>query len=123
MKLHLAGKTAQNLFTGYGAGYVSVNSVEHRTSLVVLPDQLILDWSARRFESLTAADFAPLATLGREILLLGTGAKIRFPRPEILRPLIEARVGVEVMDMQAACRTYNILAAEDRKVAAALLFE
>ncbi|MEO7402360.1 MAG: MTH938/NDUFAF3 family protein, partial [Burkholderiales bacterium] len=102
MKLHLAGATAQNLFTGYGAGYVAVNTVEHRRSLVVLPDQLILDWSGQTFESLTAADFAPLAALGREILLLGTGAKIRFPRPEILRPLIEARVGVEIMDLQAA---------------------
>ena len=55
--------------------------------------------------------------------LRGTGARLRFPRPEITRPLIEARVGVEVMDVQAACRTYNILVAEGRKVAAALLLE
>jgi len=59
--------------------------------------------------------------VGREIVLPGTGAQLRFPRPEILRPLLEAGVGVEVMDVQAACRTYNILVSEERKVAAALL--
>ena len=86
----------------------------------VSPASSGIDSFYRSFDLQTEAD---TAALGREILLLGTGAKIRFPRPEILRPLIEARVGVEVMDVQAACRTYNILAAEDRKVAAALLFE
>jgi uncharacterized protein len=64
-----------------------------------------------------------LAGLDREIVLLGTGRLLRFPRPELLRPLVQAGVGVEVMDVQAACRTYNILASEERKVAAALLFD
>jgi uncharacterized protein len=123
LKLHLSGPTAYNQFSGYGTDYVAVNGTSYSRSLVVLPDQLILDWSGMRFDALSAADFAPLAQLGREILILGTGAKMRFPRPEVLRPLIDARVGVEVMTLQAACRTYNILAAEDRKVAAALLFD
>jgi len=115
--------TGQNAFTGYGPGYVQVNDDRHVRSLVVLPDRLITDWPATGFDSLVAAHLAPLAELGLEILLLGTGSVIRFPRPEILRPLIDARIGVEVMDVPAACRTYNILVAEDRKVGAALLLE
>jgi len=123
VKLHLAEKTEQYTFTGYGPGYVTVNAARHEQSLIVMPDRLITDWPATGFDSLEAAHLEPLADLGLEILLLGTGSRIRFPRPEILRPLIEARVGVEVMDVAAACRTYNILVAEDRKVGAALLLD
>lgn len=115
--------TGQYAFTGYGPGYVAVNEKRHTQSLVVLPDRLITDWAARDFDSLAAAHFEPLAGLGLEILLLGTGSRIRFPRPEVIRPFIEAGIGVEVMDVAAACRTYNILLAEDRKVGAALLLE
>jgi uncharacterized protein len=122
LKLHLAGPSGRNLVTAYGTGFVAINGARHESSLVVLPDRLIVDWPATTFDALAAEQLAPLAALDRDILLLGTGAKLRFPRAEILRPLIEAGVGVEVMDLQAACRTYNILVAEDRKVAAALLF-
>ena len=62
-----------------------------------------------------------LAGLGADIILLGTGDRLRFPHPSVLRALTEARIGVEVMDVRAACRTYNILLAEERQVAAALL--
>jgi len=123
VKLHLAELTGQNAFTGYGPGYVKVNDDRHERSLVVLPDRLITDWPATDFDTLAAAHLAPLAALGLEIVLLGTGDLIRFPRPEILQPLIDAGIGVEVMDVRAACRTYNILVAEDRKVGAALLLE
>jgi len=123
LKLHLERAPLLNTFTGYGSGYVLVNERRIETSVVVLPDRIIDDWGARDFATLEPAHFAALASLGREIVLLGTGAQLRFPRPEILRPLIEAGVGVEVMDVQAACRTYNILLSEERKVAAALLLE
>jgi uncharacterized protein len=123
LKLHLANQTGLNAFTGYGPGYVAVNDARHERSLVVLPDRLITDWPATGFDTLVAAHFEPLAGLGLEVVLLGTGARIRFPRPEITRPLVDAGVGVEVMDVPAACRTYNILMAEDRKVCAALLLE
>lgn len=123
MKLHRSGPTGLNAFTGYGAGYVIVNNARHTRSLVVLPDRLLTDWAASTFEALEADHFAPLAGLALEIVLLGTGGRLRFPAPEILRPLIDAGVGVEVMDVQAACRTFNILVAEDRKVGAALLLE
>jgi uncharacterized protein len=123
VKLHLAQTTGQHAFTGYGPGYVTINNERHEASLVVLPDRLITDWTATDFDSLEAAHLAPLAEFGLEIVLLGTGSRIRFPRAEVLRPLIEARIGVEVMDVPAACRTYNFLMAEDRKVGAALLLE
>ena len=121
MKLHLSGSTTLNTVTGYGADYVSVNGQRHERNLILLPDRLVEDWSATSFAALTAADLAQLVPFAPEIVLLGTGAALRFPRPELTRPLVEARIGLEVMDLQAACRTYNILVAESRRVAAALL--
>jgi uncharacterized protein len=120
VKLHLAGPSARNTFTGYGAGYVLVNGARHEANLIVLPDR-ILPWRTAGFDALAADDFAALASLDLEVVLLGTGATLRFPSPQVTRPLAAAGIGLEVMDMQAACRTYNILAAEERRVAAALL--
>lgn len=121
MKLHLDQRTGLNTFTGYGSGYVMVNNARHEHNLAVLPEAILDNWTAAGFDALAVADFAQLASRGIEIVLLGTGARIRFPRPELLRPLIEAGIGVEVMDTPAACRTYNILMGEGRKVAAALI--
>src|SRR3954468_15512885 len=122
MKLHLTGQSNLNLFTAYGEGYVSVNGRRIDRSVIVLPDRVIDDWGATRYDALSAAHMVTLAGLDREVVLLGTGKLLRFPRPEVLRPLVQAGIGVEVMDVQAACRTYNILASEERRVAAALLF-
>jgi len=122
LKLHLSNISGINLFTGYGEGYVMVNRQRYARNLVVLRERLVTDWQPAGFEQLSPADFSALAELEPEIVLLGTGARLRFPRPELTRPLIDAGIGLEVMDLQAACRTYNILAAEERKVAAALLF-
>ena len=121
MKLHLAKSANTNVITGYGEGYVEVNKQRHQRSLVVMPDRLWTEWSASTFEALTAGDLGALADLDREVILLGTGKLLRFPQPELMRPLIQAGIGLEVMDLAAACRTYNILVAEERKVAAALL--
>ena len=122
MKFHLESATALNVFTGYGDGYVMVNGRRVERSVVVLPDRILPDWPATTFDELAAEHFERLAGLGREIILLGTGARLRFPRAELIHPLTRAGIGVEVMDLQAACRTYNILVAEQRKVAAVLLF-
>ena len=121
MKLHLARSDNQNTFTGYGEGYVMVNAVRHERSLVVLPDRPVEDWPVRGVDALQEEDLQFLAGLGVEIVLLGTGESLRFLHPRLLQPLAQARVGVEVMDTRAACRTYNILVAEGRKVAAALI--
>ena len=121
MKLHLEAASALYTFTGYGSGYVMVNNQRIEKSVVVLPDRIVSDWAATTFEALAPEHFAALADLGREIILLGTGTQLRFPRPEIMHPILQSRIGLEVMDIQAACRTYNILLAEGRSVAAALL--
>ena len=98
-----------------------VNQERHASSLIVTRER-VLPWRATSFAALSEGDFAPLAALDLEIVLLGTGPRLRFPQPALTRPLLEARVGLEVMDLQAACRTYNILVVEERRVAAALLF-
>ena len=122
MKLQIAQTVGQNTVTAYGEGYVSVNAVRYNSNLVILPDRLITEWTTARFETLGVADFELLAALDAEIVLLGTGNQLRFPRPELLQPLIKAQKGLEVMDVQAACRTYNVLVSEGRSVAAALIF-
>ena len=83
----------------------------------------MIDWAPARFDALALEHFALLAALEVEVVLLGTGARQRFPAPGLTEPLRAARVGLEVMDVAAACRTYNILLAEERRVAAALLLE
>ena len=121
MKLHASSPSALNTFSGYGEGYVLVNGQRHAENMIVMPEQM-LPWSAASFDALTEADFEAIAGLNLEILLLGTGPKQRFPHPRLTRALAASRIGVEAMDLQAACRTYNILMAEERRVAAALLF-
>jgi len=122
MKLHLDRSNVQYLITGYDSGHVLVNGVAHTRSLVVLPDELIAGWSGD-WASLAAPDFDVVAMREPEIVLLGTGQRQRFPSPALYKALIAARIGVEVMNTPAACRTYNILAGEGRRVAAALLLE
>jgi uncharacterized protein len=120
VKLHASAAAGRNAFTAYGTDFVAVNGERRTASLVVLPDR-ILEWPVASFESLEAAHFAQLAALGAELVLLGTGARLRFPARALTAPLAAAGIGLEVMDVQAACRTYNILAAEERRVAAALV--
>ncbi|MGH8700398.1 MAG: Mth938-like domain-containing protein [Burkholderiales bacterium] len=120
MKLHLAHNADLQLFSGYGAGFVAVNSVRYEKSVVVSP-HAVSEWEVSGFEALTAAHFGFIEALKPEIVILGTGAAQRFPRPELLHALAATGVGVEVMDSRAACRTYNILATEGRKVVAAIL--
>jgi len=120
MKLHLANTEGRNSVTAYGPGYVTVSRVRYERSLVVLPDRLIEDWGASA-GAVDQSSVAELAGLGAEIVIIGTGETLKFPPPEVLRPLIDAGIGFELMDTPAACRTYNILLAEDRKVAAALV--
>ena len=121
MKLHATRPSGVNTITGYGEGYVMVNGERRSSSVVVLPDR-IEPWPAKTFDQLSVEDFAFLRTLNAEIVLLGTGPRQRFPHPRLTDALARAGIGLEVMDLQAACRTYNILVAEERKVAAALLF-
>ncbi len=123
MKLHLANMAGLNVFTAYGDDYVAVNHEKHLKNLIVLPESIIPEWSTASVETLVAEDMQKLLELGTEIILLGTGSRLRFPAGPLMRPFAPAGIGLEIMDLRAACRTYNILAAEGRKVAAALLFD
>ena len=122
MKLHAATPGAANTITAYGDDYVMVNGTRRDTSVIVTPQQ-VHAWDAVDFDHLKEQDFEKLSRLGADIVLLGTGPKQRFPHPRLTAPLGAARIGLEVMDLKAACRTYNILVAEERKVALALVFE
>ena len=90
-------------------------------SVVISSDGRQFEWQCDRFEDLTAAHFEQLAQLKTELVIFGSGERLRFPAPTLTRALIECQIGLESMDTQAACRTYNILAGEGRHVAVALL--
>lgn len=123
MKLHADQPQSLNTVTAYGPGYIEINLVRHTTSLLVMPEGEVRPWPVSRFEDLEPAHFEQLAELGPEVVLLGTGTRLRFPHPRLTASLSRRHVGVDAMDLQAACRTYNILMAEGRKVAAVLLLE
>lgn len=120
MKFHLQAPTT-NVVTASGPGWVRVGQVEYRHNLVLLPDAIVEEWAPEGFAALTERDFASLLVHRPELVLLGTGARQLFPHPRLLQALSAAHVGVEAMDTRAACRTFNILAAEGRRVAAALV--
>jgi uncharacterized protein len=121
LKLHLSNAPGRFTITAYGADYVDVNGERHQSSLVLLPTRVETDWSPGPDNRLTTDAVRVLARIEAEIVLIGTGNVQRFPDPATLRPLIDAGVGFEIMSTPAACRTYNILVAEDRQVAAALI--
>ena len=123
MKLHQDASGALNTVTGYGADYVEINLVRHSGSILVLPQDPVIPWPVSSFEALTEAHFALLIESAPEVVVFGSGARLRFPHPRLTAALAAKRIGVETMDFKAACRTYNILMGEGRKVAAALLIE
>ncbi len=122
MKLH-AEKLDGLIISGHGAGWIAVNGEKKHNSIVISSRGVCLDWPCQRFDDLSAANFAHLAALRPELVIFGSGASLRFVPPQWLQGLMEHRIGLETMDTAAACRTYNILAAEGRHVVAALLLE
>ena len=109
--------------TGYGPGWVGVDGEKITHSVIISSSGDRVDWPLDRFEDLGAEHFAQPALAQAEIVIFGSGSRIRFPQAAWLAPLIARRIGVETMDTPAACRTYNILAQEGRRVAVALLLE
>jgi uncharacterized protein len=109
--------------SGYTADSVSVAGVEHRHSLRVSHQVPAAPWQVASFAEITATTIAEATQVQPEIVIIGTGKKLRFPPPGALAPLRDARIGFEVMDTAAACRTYNVLLGEGRQVAALLLIE
>lgn len=123
MKLHLAQNAGLLTFSSHGPGYVSVNGTRYEQSVLVCGNKIETDWAPKGFANLDETAFVKLAESGAEIVLFGTGERQRFPRPELLKPLISKGIGLEVMDTRAACRTYNILVAEGRHVACGVIID
>jgi len=123
MKMRADRIEGQNAIARHGPDGVVVNGVEHTASVIVPWDGAVVPWNAASFESLGVEHFARLVALKPELVIFGSGPRLRFPPAALLRPLIEARIGVETMDTAAACRTYNVLLAEGRPVVLAALFE
>lgn len=123
MKLHQDQPTDINTVTGYGIDHVLINKIRHDGNLLLTADRIVSGWAPGGFTGLAVEDLSEASALGVEILLIGTGRKQRFPAHALLRPLIERRIGFEIMDLAAACRTFNVLVGEGRSVGAALLFD
>jgi uncharacterized protein len=109
--------------TSYGAGWFALRGDKFTRSLVLGSKGQRIEWNVSRFEDLTPAHFEQLATMDAELVIFGSGTKLRFVPPAWLQALMKQRIGMETMDTQAACRTYNVLASEGRSVIAALLLE
>ena len=121
MKLHATTTQQYQTVTGYEADWIEINAIRFAHSLIVLPESAPVHWQVKAFESLSKLDFAPLVAAAPDLVILGTGPRQRFVAPGLISDLLSRRIGVECMDNQAACRTYNILMAEGRKAALALI--
>ena len=121
MKIHLESGMGQNLIRAYAPGRITINEEVYTTSLIVTPRQVVTEWPPASFADLSAGHFEIIARLQPEVVILGTGARLQFPAPSLTRSLVEAGIGLEVMDTGAACRTFNFLMSDGRRVLAALL--
>ena len=107
--------------SGYEAGTILVNGSPKTTSFIISLEQLIDDWAPAHIDELCTQHMQPLLQLQPELVLIGTGEALKFPSIEHYACLIQQNIGVEIMDSAAACRTYNILLGEGRKVAAGII--
>ena len=123
MKLHTTQTQQYQTVTAYDQDSVEINAITFKHSLLVLPESAPQAWPVADFAALDAAHFETIAALRPDVVILGTGSKQRFAHPRLTACLTGQRIGVECMDSQAACRTYNILMTEGRKVALALIIE
>lgn len=121
MKLHTTPTQQYQTVTGYEEKWVEINARRYERSLLVLPEVAPTDWPVASFDTLDVSDFVQVEATQPDVVILGTGSRQRFVHPRLVAGLTARRVGVECMDNQAACRTYNILMAEGRKVALALI--
>lgn len=123
MKFTLESSSRVNVVRAYSRTELRIGEERIRSSCIVSADRLITDWPPLRLEALTAEHLAAIFALQPEVVLLGTGERQRFPPPDIRAAFAARSVGLEVMDLGAACRTYNILVQEERRAVAALFLE
>lgn len=123
MKLHATSTQQYQTVTAYDASGVEINLARYTASLIVMPEVAPAPWPVDGFEQLNTEHFAQIDAATPDVVILGTGERQRFVHPRLISALTARRIGVECMNNQAACRTYNILMAEGRKVALALIFD
>jgi uncharacterized protein len=123
MKLHSQDNQQYQTVTGYDQSGVEINAKRYDYSVLVMPETPPRPWPVTRFEDLTEEHFAAIEQDQPDVVILGTGERQRFIHPKLIKALSARRVGVESMDSHAACRTYNILMGEGRKVTLALIIE
>lgn len=121
MKLHLTTAENNNLITGYSQSYIEVNKQRYARNLIVMPQELIVDWQVKNLSDLTEQHLSKIAEFNSEVVLLGVGEKHQFLHPKIYQALTIKGIPIECMTTAAACRTYNILMSEGRNVLAALI--
>ncbi len=122
MKLH-ADQYSTSSVQGYGPGWIAVNGQRITHSVVLSSTAEPTAWACQRFDDLRPEHFEHLLAHQPELVIFGSGNTLRFPHPATHAALMAQRVGMETMDTLAACRTYNILAQEGRRVVAVLLIE
>lgn len=120
MKFDLEESGSFNHISSYGSGFISINATRHTDALIITPDQVISPWAVDSPNSMAQDDLVLITELNAEVVILGTGSTQEFPNPQVLSELTLMGIPVEIMATPAACRTYNILASERRRVAAAL---
>ena len=110
-----------NAITAYAAGEIRMRDRVFRASLIATRETVIEEWNPAAVEALGIGDFTRLLELAPDVVILGTGPKQRMPPPQLFAAFAARRIGLEVMDTGAACRTYNLLLSEFREVALALI--
>jgi len=121
MKLSIDYNTSRYTIKGYETGSVTINNTPYTNSLIVSREQLITPWEPENQTDLDQSHIEFLVEMKPEIILLGTGKTLSFPHPSLIAIAMQQGIGFEVMDTGSACRTFNVLASEDRNVVAALL--
>lgn len=122
MKLTLASRS-QNFIRAYAGGEIRLSDQVLQQSCLIAPEQIISNWTQANVATLSADDLQPIFALKPEVVILGTGVRQQFPSAAIRAAFLAREIGLEVMDLGAACRTFNVLLSEDRRVVAALLLE
>jgi uncharacterized protein len=123
MKFQPDAPAGVNVISRQENGRIWVGPEPFSESLLVPWQGAVLRWDVQRLDGLTAAHFGRIAALAPEVVIFGSGHRLRFVHPSLMRELIERRIGVETMDTAAACRTFNVLVSERRAVVAALVLE
>ena len=122
MKLTLASRS-QNYIRAYEAGEIRLTNQILHSNCLIAPEQIVEPWTSKSLDALTSADLQPIFALKPEVVILGTGMRQQFPPAAIRAAFLAREIGFEAMDLGAACRTFNVLLSEDRRVVAALLLD